>query len=192
LASNWPQIEYATANSWMRLGDALIACETKNRSDQFFAELPKRLAQGEFNFEAEAKDAGEQAKQLMAGASIMDFIDANTERKPTGGSHQIKFTCPHCGAHNRGFVGRKVKCVDATCAKQITVKPDGPSAEEKIAQIIAGEKEVGEALLVDVEQWMAREHRAEAGRDLLQRMQATQIAWGKEIKALLKKKKGKK
>lgn len=132
LIANWPTLNYDTALSWMRLGDALIACETKNRSDRFFSELPKRLAQGEFNFDVEAKDAGEQAKQLMAGASIMDFIADNTERKPTGGSHQIKFTCPHCGAINKEKHGKKLQCV--SCGKKITAVPDRKSDEAALAE----------------------------------------------------------
>jgi hypothetical protein len=185
-------LEKSTASNWMRFSGAVLGQAEKSKSPTvgLLEKLPQQLTQGEFAFDMMKVTSA--IHELMGDDGMMDFIDKHAERKPLGGSRQIKFTCPHCGAINKGFTGRTVKCIDATCAKKITVKPDGPSAQEKIQQIIEGEREVGDALIVDVEQWMAREHSAEFGRDGLQRMLATQIEWGKKIKALLKKKKGQK
>lgn len=126
---------------------------------------------------------GKTARQLSFDWST---VGEDGGRKVPGGSHQIQFTCPHCGAPNKGFVGRQITCFAANCRKKITVKADGPTAQEKIEHIIEGEQEVALGLIASMNSWCAREYRAEAGRGLLQQMLDAQIELGKAIREALK------
>lgn len=188
LNDRWPQIEYATANSWMKLGQSLIAAEEKSKSgsDQFFKLLPEKLSQGVFDFERDGAEAASAAKALMAGDSIQDFIGKHTERVRPGGSRQIQFTCPKCHGKNKGFPGRTITCSHQECGARITVKADGPSPQAKVEAIIAEEEELLGHLCASIELWKARPHRDQNNQGLLRRAVDLSVEWHKELERLMK------
>jgi hypothetical protein len=164
--------------------------------------LPRVLELPIANLPKAAFEVRESFDKLIEEKTSKDIV---VEWKETEGqksareNHDIKFTCPHCGHKNKGKFGRTIACANGDCKKKIKVQPDGPTAEQKVAEQIKSEVEVATELLNQLEQWRLREHRAlvldfapkekgeVSGRDLLQQIEDSRIALGKELQKLLKK-----
>jgi len=111
--------------------------------------------------------------------------------------HDITFHCPHCGHQNKGKLNRWIKCGGESgkrkaesgngCGKKIQVRPDGQSAQEKIAASVKGEREVAQGILGDLLQWVKREHVGVTPRDLMLQLSDAFIEANKLAKRYLKR-----
>lgn len=189
MAKVLPGYDRRTALLWMEFAEVVI---TKCDQRSHLKLLPEKVQNGGVS-ETELPSIVDDLEKLTGGKSFREFMADPASRK-------IDFHCPHCGHENRGFPGRTLKCgasaqaqgKEEGCGKKITVQEDKPTAGDKVAEMIAAEKEVAEDLIAKLEQWRARQHRSEAGRELLLQLSAALVEANKETKALLKAQRAKK